>query len=35
LDGQAQGFIRPSNLPCFNPTITLQSEIALMPNIQS
>jgi nucleoside-diphosphate-sugar epimerase len=31
LDGQAQGFIRPSNLPCFNPTITLQTEINKMP----
>jgi len=31
LDGQAKGFIRPSNLPCFNPKITLQLEINKMP----
>jgi nucleoside-diphosphate-sugar epimerase len=31
LDGQARGFIGPSNLPCFNPTITLDSEIKNMP----
>ena len=29
--GQSKGFIKPSNLPCFNPTITLQSEINKMP----
>jgi len=29
--GQTKGFIKPSNLPCFNPTITLQSEINKMP----
>jgi nucleoside-diphosphate-sugar epimerase len=31
---QAKGFIKPSNLPCFNPIITLDSEIKNMP-IQS
>ena len=28
--GQTKGFIKPSNLGCFNPTITLQSEINKM-----
>ena len=31
LDVQTKGFIKPSNLDCFSPHITLQSEINKLP----